>query len=117
MRVGELTKALKLAAAALRGSPAIGRVYEAEHGTAHAYALAAVQAAIAMAEGAPFDASGTELPHLLAEARDAVAYMLTRPIAADGLQIRAAERTLAKLTLIVGPPPMAGDRPCDTEPA
>lgn len=97
-------KALRLAAAALHAMPPIGHAFMATHQTARAHALVAVQAAVAMAEGRPFDPSGTDLMELLRGARDALGQMIRARarVGADPETLVAPRAALAGLINLLG---------------
>lgn len=103
--IASLAQGLMVSCAALQNVPEIGAAYTAEQRTAHAYALAAAQAGVALAEGRPFDPKGTELVVMLNSARDAIEFLLTRAEFRryDERAFASAELALVALTRIVGP--------------
>lgn len=97
-------KGLRLAAAALHAMPEIGYAFMARHQTARAHALVAVQAAVAMAEGRPFDPAGTDLIKLLGDARDGLGRLIQAALERgdSGEYLAPVRATLAGLINLIG---------------
>lgn len=97
-------KALRLAAASLHAMPPIGHAFMARHQTARAHALVAVQAAVAMAEGRPFDPAQTDLTKLLQGARDGIGRLIddARRRGVSDQYLAPVRATLAGLINLIG---------------
>lgn len=100
-----LMLAVRLAAAALQTVPKIDEPYTVEHRTAHAYALAVIQAAIAKAEGRPISSppgAAGSLGDLLRRCRDLLHGQPSNMLVERGQAERAS--LIALLSSIVGAP-------------
>jgi len=103
-KIEPYVKALRVAAAALHAMPPIGFAFMARHQTARAHALVAVQAAVAMAEGRPFDPAGSDLIKLLQGARDGLARLIwtAEKAGSSSDYLAVPRRTLAGLINLIG---------------